>query len=145
MAQQSGLPTSEELSGRWNEMKGLIREKWGQLTENELDQWKGKGDQLVGFIERKTGAGREQIEEFLRDAYSQGAGMLEAARRTASEYGSQASEKIQEGYQQVSDVVAQSYHGAEDVVRRRPSESIAVAFGAGLLIGVVFALTLRSR
>ena len=60
------MTTQEEIFGHWNQLKGKIRESWGQLTDDELEEVEGKFDQLVGLIQQKTGEGRQHIERTLR-------------------------------------------------------------------------------
>ncbi len=55
----------DQIEGRWTEMKGHIRAKWGELTDDELDQVAGKRDQMVGMLQRKYGYAREQAEKEL--------------------------------------------------------------------------------
>jgi uncharacterized protein YjbJ (UPF0337 family) len=43
------------LKGDWNQLKGKALEKWGELTNDELDQMKGQSDQLVGAIQKRYG------------------------------------------------------------------------------------------
>jgi uncharacterized protein YjbJ (UPF0337 family) len=60
----------DELKGKWRQVRGQIKLKWGQLTDDELDQIDGNYDILVGKIQEKYGTTRQQIEhEFntLRD------------------------------------------------------------------------------
>ena len=40
MAQTAALPNAEQLAGSWNEIKGKIKEKWGELSENDLHRRK---------------------------------------------------------------------------------------------------------
>ncbi|HEX7121246.1 MAG TPA: CsbD family protein [Gemmatimonadaceae bacterium] len=58
---------SDQMRGRWKEMKGRIREKWGQLTDDELDQVGGRWDQLVGLVQRRYGTAREDAEREVND------------------------------------------------------------------------------
>lgn len=58
------------LEGNWQEVKGKVREKWGQLTEDDLSAAQGQIDRLTGIIQRKTGETREAIESYLRDVAS---------------------------------------------------------------------------
>lgn len=51
--------------GKWDQTKGRIKEAWGTLTDDELDQSEGKWDRLVGTIKEKTGDTVEMIEERL--------------------------------------------------------------------------------
>ena len=52
--------------GKWLQLKGQIKEKWGQLTDDELDQTEGKWDQVVGVVKRKTGESADAVESRLR-------------------------------------------------------------------------------
>ena len=48
----------QTLAGSWNELKGRVREEWGDITSDELESAKGSVDRVVGLIQRKTGEGR---------------------------------------------------------------------------------------
>lgn len=54
-----------KLKGNWKQAKGRIRETWGDLTDDELDQAQGNWEQLVGKIQKKTGQTAEAIEKKL--------------------------------------------------------------------------------
>jgi uncharacterized protein YjbJ (UPF0337 family) len=43
-------------------VQGKVREKWGKLTDDDLELIAGKRDQLVGVLQRKYGEGRDEIE-----------------------------------------------------------------------------------
>lgn len=45
--------TREELQGHWNQVKGQIQERWGEITNDELREVEGNTDQLVGLIQQK--------------------------------------------------------------------------------------------
>ena len=49
--------------GKWKEMQGQVKEWWGKLTDDELDQTGGKADQLVGLLQQKYGYTRERAEQ----------------------------------------------------------------------------------
>jgi len=53
----------EELKGKWMQVKGQAKERWGKLTDDELDQIDGKSDQLAGKIQEKYGKTREEAEK----------------------------------------------------------------------------------
>lgn len=53
--------------GKWNQVKGKVKEKWGKLTDNDLTQINGKRDQLVGKLQERYGYQKEQAERELRD------------------------------------------------------------------------------
>jgi uncharacterized protein YjbJ (UPF0337 family) len=48
------------LKGQWTQLKGRIREKWGKLTDDDLDQIQGRGEQLVGKIQERYGVARDE-------------------------------------------------------------------------------------
>lgn len=139
------LPNSQQLAGSWNRIKGQFREKWGQLTEDDLERFKGNVDQLVGYIQQKTGVQRQDIESFLADAYERASGAVQKMSEKVSEYSGRAAEAVQGQYEQWSGKISDASEQAQEWVRHRPAESIAVAFGAGLLSGMLLTLVLRSK
>ncbi len=50
------------MEGNWNIAKGKVKEKWGKLTDDDLDVIRGKRDQLVGALQKRYGYAREQAE-----------------------------------------------------------------------------------
>ena len=50
------------LKGNWTELKGKVREKWGQLTNDDLDVIAGRRDQLVGAIQKRYGRALDDVE-----------------------------------------------------------------------------------
>jgi len=59
--------TTEVWKGRWNEFKGMLREKWGQLTDNELTEMQGKREQLLGLIQKRYGMAKDEAERQMAD------------------------------------------------------------------------------
>lgn len=139
------MVNQQTLQGNWNEIKGKLRTKWGQLTQDELQTFDGNVEQLVGLIQRKTGEARGKVEKFLEEVSSNGASKVANAAEGAREYAQQAAETIQETSRQAVEKVQQGYQETERLVRARPVESVAVVFGVGLFVGVVVGLCLRSR
>lgn len=135
----------QTLQGNWNEIKGKLRTKWGQLTNDELQSFNGNVDQLVGMIQRKTGEARNSVEHYLEELSANGASAISQATETVRDYAQHAAERVQESSKQAAETVRHGYEEAERVVRQRPAESVAVCFGAGVLVGVVVGMMLRSR
>lgn len=58
-------------SGKWRQMVGKAKEKWGKLTDDELTRIEGNADQLAGLVQERYGRTREQakkeVDEFLRE------------------------------------------------------------------------------
>jgi len=57
----------DTLEGSWKEIKGRIQQKWGKLTNEELDQIDGKREELIGRIQRSYGHGKDAISRELDD------------------------------------------------------------------------------
>lgn len=55
------------LEGNWTQLRGRVKEVWGELTQNELDQISGRYDQLVGKLQEKYGYSRQEAEEEVDD------------------------------------------------------------------------------
>jgi len=51
------------LEGKWKEMRGQVKEWWGKLTDQDLDQAAGNAEQIVGLLQQKYGYTRERAEE----------------------------------------------------------------------------------
>jgi uncharacterized protein YjbJ (UPF0337 family) len=129
--------------GNWNEIKGKLKAHWGALTNDDIQQFNGNVDQLVGLIERKTGETRAAVEDYLSQLTANGSASIGAAVEDARQYVEDAAEKIQERSRQAVDSFRDSYEDAEELVRRRPTESVAVCFGVGVFVGLLVGLSLR--
>lgn len=137
--------TRQELEGKWNEVKGRVRERWAEVTDDELQHARGNAEQLVGVIEQRTGESREAIEDFLEQAVTDGNASVKQAADAAREYAEKASQSVREQYEQVEESARAGYERAEQAVKRNPLESVAVAFGAGIITGVVVGVLLKSK
>jgi len=51
------------VKGKWTQMLGKVREKWGKLTDDDLTQIAGKKDQLVGKIQQYYGYSKDNAEK----------------------------------------------------------------------------------
>ena len=56
------------LKGNWNIAKGKLRQKYANLTEDDVAYIEGKEDELLGRLQKKNGQTREQIEREIKDA-----------------------------------------------------------------------------
>lgn len=53
--------------GNWKQATGKIRQQWGKLTDDDVEQIAGKRDELVGRIQKRYGCAREDAERQVRD------------------------------------------------------------------------------
>jgi uncharacterized protein YjbJ (UPF0337 family) len=77
---------SDQLQGKWKQMKGSVKERWGKLTDDDIDVIKGKHDQLVGKIQERYGIARDAAQKQVDDwnAVESHQSDLEQQRRKAS-------------------------------------------------------------
>ncbi|HSO72147.1 MAG TPA: CsbD family protein, partial [Thermodesulfobacteriota bacterium] len=54
-----------QIEGNWKQFKGQIKEKWGKLTDDDLDVVAGKKDQLLGKLQERYGYNKDQAEKEL--------------------------------------------------------------------------------
>jgi ElaB/YqjD/DUF883 family membrane-anchored ribosome-binding protein len=76
---------------------------------------------------------------------SRGASSISQATEAVSGLAQQAGERLREGYGQVADRTYEGYDRAQDLVRHNPGQSVAAAFGVGIVAGLIVGLALRSR
>lgn len=57
-----------QLKGNWNIAKGKLKQKWGELTDDDLDYVEGQQDELVGRIQKRTGQSKEAVEKALTES-----------------------------------------------------------------------------
>lgn len=148
------MVNQQTLAGNWNELKGRLRKKWGQLTNDDVQSFDGNVDRLVGLIQSKTGEARDAIESYLESITRSSANGISAAAETVQNYSASAARQARDlAGQAVSaaqnqasaaaDTLQRGYRDVEKAVRKRPTESVALCLGAGILMGLLLAVTLR--
>lgn len=53
----------ETVKGNWNQWKGKVRERWGKLSDDDLEVIGGKRDQLVGKLQEVYGKSKDEAEK----------------------------------------------------------------------------------
>jgi uncharacterized protein YjbJ (UPF0337 family) len=57
----------DRIEGNWKQLKGKIKEEWGELTDDDLDRIAGKKDQLAGRLQETYGIGKEEAERQIEE------------------------------------------------------------------------------
>ncbi|MFD2601449.1 MULTISPECIES: CsbD family protein [Flavobacterium] len=55
------MPNSTELKGNWDEFKGKLKQKYAELTDDDLTYEEGKDDEMWGKLEQKLGKAKKEI------------------------------------------------------------------------------------
>ena len=53
----------DQAAGNWKQVKGKIKEQWGKLTDDEIDQLQGKSEQLAGKLQERYGLAQDEAEK----------------------------------------------------------------------------------
>lgn len=71
-ANNNNINDSTELRarGNWNEVKGAAKQKWGQLTDDDLTYDEGKQDEWFGQLQAKTGHAIDDIKDWFSKTFS---------------------------------------------------------------------------
>jgi uncharacterized protein YjbJ (UPF0337 family) len=139
------MVNQEILQGSWNELKGKLKSKWGRLTNDDLAQFDGNVEHLIGLIQRKSGETRATIEEYLDELTAEGESLVNRATDEVRRYAHDAAEMVHDGSTRAADALQQGFDETEEIVRRRPAESVAVGFGAGVLVGMLLGMIIHRR
>jgi len=57
----------DRISGNWKQFKGKVKEKWGDLTDDDMTVVEGKRDQLVGKIQERYGYEKDRAEKEVQE------------------------------------------------------------------------------
>jgi uncharacterized protein YjbJ (UPF0337 family) len=60
---------SEQIEGKWKQFSGKVREKWGKLTDSDIQVINGKREQLVGKIQERYGLAKEEAQRQVDDFF----------------------------------------------------------------------------
>lgn len=59
-----------EMKGNWNIAKGKLKQKFAQLTDDDLQFVEGKEDELIGLIQKRTGQAKAVIKRVVDECYN---------------------------------------------------------------------------
>lgn len=58
---------NDRLQGKWQQLKGNVKEQWGDLTDDDITKLDGKTDSLVGTIQERYGHAKEKVAKDVND------------------------------------------------------------------------------
>ena len=146
--------------GSWNQVKGVLRQKFAQLRDADLDFIQGKGEELLGRIQTQLGLNREEVEIMLDNVQASVAEGALAAQDKFAQVTAKVSEMAGQWKNRAgavaSDIAAKAsagfaggviYEGrrrifairetTKDHVRRKPREALVSALAVGFVIGLM--------
>lgn len=57
----------EIIEGKWQQVKGDVKTRWGDLTDDEIDQVDGQREKLAGLLKEKYGKDKDEVEKEIDD------------------------------------------------------------------------------
>ena len=54
---------NDRVEGKWKQMKGSLKSRWGKLTDDDLDVIEGQKDQLVGKVQERYGIAKDEAQK----------------------------------------------------------------------------------
>ena len=56
---------SDKIKGNWNEIKGKIKQEYGELTDDDLTYTEGQEDELIGRLQQKLGKTKSEVKDMI--------------------------------------------------------------------------------
>lgn len=140
---------SAEVTHQWSAIREKLKDHWEQLTDDDLRLVAGNIEGVVANISRRTGVGRQAIEDFVREVADemavQGRSIAGAVIESATEAVRESISAARETADEVGHQVREGYASTERFVRERPAQTVAGVFATGVLVGGLLGLFLRSE
>lgn len=159
--------TTFAFDGSWNQIKGKLRQRYGQLTDDDLNFAEGKGEELLGRLQSKLGLGADQLEDVLNHLKGELAEANDTAKTKAEKFKGMAGQAASDLRAKAEDVVddlkyaaadrveqfkdeaGQAYDQArqkartlqedsEEYVRQQPRQALFTALAVGFVVGLLF-------
>jgi uncharacterized protein YjbJ (UPF0337 family) len=112
---------SNEMAGKWQQLKGEVRSRWGKLTDDDVERIAGNKDKLIGALQERYGyvwdEARQMVDRYLDENGDLRVRAVEAFRSVASK----------DNIQKIGNEVA-------EFVRRHPLPSLLIGLGIGYLL-----------
>lgn len=58
---------TDQWEGKWKQLKGSVKQRWGKLTDDDVTALSGKKDELIGKLQERYGITREQAQKEVDD------------------------------------------------------------------------------
>lgn len=60
------MTNKDILDGKWKQLRGKVQQKWGKLTDDDLDRINGRSEELEGLLQERYGLAREEARKQLK-------------------------------------------------------------------------------
>ncbi len=134
--------------GSWNRIKGKLKQKYAQFTDDDLVFVEGKGGELMGRLQAKLGRAEDAVVELLNELKASATGFGEGVRDKVSEATARVGEVVGDVKAKVTEAAGDAYEHArqsartlqgkaEDYVIRQPLQALLTALAVGFVAGIL--------
>ncbi len=136
------------IDGTWDQVKGKLRQTYGQLTDSDLTFAEGKLDELLGRLQSKLGLTAAELNAKLNEIKAEfgpevsgvgeaAASMLAHAKEKVESMATSLSNQASETGKQITKQMRSLHSESEEFVRRQPRQSLLTALAAGFIVGLL--------
>lgn len=133
---------------RWDETKGQLKQRYGQLTDDDVTFVEGKGEELLARLREKLGMSADDLNDVLHDIRGRVSGRVDQARDKVSELANEVRARASVAASDVKAQAGVAYDQArrqartlredgEEYIRHNPRESLVAALFAGFVVGLL--------
>jgi uncharacterized protein YjbJ (UPF0337 family) len=70
------------LMGKWKQLRGKVKEQWGELTDDELDKAEGRFDRVSGLLQERYGYAKDEADRMLNESLDRWGGVEDRPAET---------------------------------------------------------------
>lgn len=134
--------------GSWNKIKGKLKQKYSQLTDDDLNFAEGKGEELLGRLQSKLGVTQDALTDLLNEMKDAAGHFGDGVRAKVSEATARVGEVVEDVKTRVTEAAEEAYdsarrrahslqESAEGYVSDQPVKALLIALGVGFFAGIL--------
>ena len=134
--------------GSWNRIKGKLKQKYAQFTDDDLLYVEGKGEELLGRLQTKLGLKEAALIEMLNELNASAMGLGESVREKVSEAAARVGEVVGDAKAKVTEAAGEAceharqgartlQENAKDYVSQQPVKALLTALAVGFIAGIL--------
>ena len=134
--------------GSWNKIKGKLKQKYAQLTDDDLLFVEGKGEELLGRLQATLGLSKAALLDLLHEMKESAMSLGESVREKVSEAAARVGEVVGEAKEKVTEAAGEAYDHAcqgartlrgkaENFVTGQPLKALLSALAVGFVAGIL--------
>jgi ElaB/YqjD/DUF883 family membrane-anchored ribosome-binding protein len=139
--------TTFTFDGSWNTIKGKLKQKYAQFTDDDLVFVEGKADELLGRLKTKLGLTEDAVVELLNEMKESAMNFGDGVRDKVSEATAKVGKVVGNAKAKITEVAGEAYDHArqsartlqskaESYVAEQPLKTLLVALAVGFVAGV---------